>query len=81
MRSILAGLLCGLVAAGLPIVTSAQPNQPKVKEESNADHYQYEYEDGACHYHYEYNWRDQHEHVDQQGDCGGITLPRQPPPR
>jgi hypothetical protein len=79
MRPVLA-LFLGLAIVAWPLGLSAQPgpHQPRVKEESGPDHYHYEYDDGICHYDYEFNWKDQHEHVDRQGDCDGVPLPRRP---
>jgi hypothetical protein len=73
----------GLVAAIMsvvPLSSSAQPRRhaPDVKEENNADHYKYEYDDGVCHYHYEYNRQNGQEHVDQNGNCERALLPRRP---
>ena len=88
VRFILSLFTCGLVSLGWSAGLVAQPgaHPPQIKEESNADHYHYEYDDGICHYNYEYNWKDQQEHVDRHGDCRAAALPPRPmlpppPPR
>lgn len=76
--------LCWLAAAIVsvaPLSVDAQPRRhaPDVKEENNADHYKYEYDDGVCHYHYEYNRQNGQEHIDQKGNCERVVLPGRPP--
>ena len=82
MRLILSILMAGLITIGSTSGAFAQPapHPPQIKEESNADHYHYEFDNGICHYNYEINWKDQREHIDRHGDCEGVAIPRTPMP-